>query len=376
MQGHRSFLTALARSAFRVQQYALALHAPAISAELARAAHDAMARNQQSDAVRCARASDGARGAGLADRLGNFRIRAHFAVRQLLQIAPHDQLERRAAHIQRQIEPRLDATQMAIERRHPGFELLLVRRGHRLHGRRRKLAAQLRLQRAVAVPELQEADAAIRRTDHQQTERRAAARVGNRQSLAAAAIFARRHAELTVGLLVHATARPETRLIDRVGNRRVLAQLLLQRAQARRGLIFLGRAADDRLEIALQMERAVAGALGELRQPERLLRIRFDLARELVHDCVDRTGAAISADIVRTAAFAGAIAVLARLGRRREERHVLAQRAARGAGRAAVDPRGLHRVDELARAGRVAADYGVPELRFVRQWLGHGRAPR
>ncbi len=41
------------------------------------------------------------------------------------------------------------------------------------------------------------------------------------------------------------------------------------------------------------MKRAVAGALRELRQPERLLRIRLDLPRELVHDRVDRTDATV-----------------------------------------------------------------------------------
>ena len=122
------------------------------------------------------------------------------------------------------------------------------------------------------------------------------------------------------------------------------------------------------------MERAVAGALRELRQPERLLRIRLDLARELVHDCVDRAGAAIPAGIVRTAALAGAKPKLACLGGRREEQHVLAQRAARGAGRAAVDPRGLHRVDELARAGRVTAELRRPRasLRSAVAWTWQG----
>ena len=171
----------------------------------------------------------------------------------------------------------------------------------------------------------------------------AAARVRDRQALAAAAILARRHAELAVGLLVDAAAGAEAGLVDRIGDRRILAQLLLQRAQARGRLIFLRRAADDRLEIALQVERAVAGALRELRQAERLLRIRLDLARQLVDDCVDRAGAASTASLrrdgsacTRDSLARAPAAVVAK------NTHVLAQRAARRAGRAAVDAGGLH----------------------------------
>src|SRR5688572_21429529 len=121
MSATRSF----AGCALRIEQHPLALHAPAIAAELAGAAHDAMTRDQQGDAVRCASARDGASCTGLADCFGNFRVRAHLAVWQLLQIAPYDQLERGTAHVQRQIEPRLDAAQVSVERRHPRFELLL-----------------------------------------------------------------------------------------------------------------------------------------------------------------------------------------------------------------------------------------------------------
>src|SRR5678815_890359 len=122
-----------ARRALRIEKHPLALHAPAIAAELARAAHDAMTRDHQRNAIRCTCARHRTRRARLADRLGYFRVRADLAIRQLLQVTPHDQLECRAAHVERQIEPWLQSAQMPVERRHPRLELFLVRRGHRLY---------------------------------------------------------------------------------------------------------------------------------------------------------------------------------------------------------------------------------------------------
>src|SRR3546814_5603355 len=72
-----------------------------------------MARHQQCDMVGRTRARHCTHGLRLADRRRNFGIRAHFAVRNRLQIFPDFKLERGAARVQRQIELRLKVVEVA-----------------------------------------------------------------------------------------------------------------------------------------------------------------------------------------------------------------------------------------------------------------------
>src|SRR3546814_9228066 len=75
-----------------------------------------MARHQQCDMVGRTRARHCTHGLRLADRRRNFGIRAHFAVRNRLQIFPDFKLERGAARVQRQIELRLTTREMFAKR--------------------------------------------------------------------------------------------------------------------------------------------------------------------------------------------------------------------------------------------------------------------
>ena len=104
------------------EEGALALDAPAVAADIAVFAHDAMAGDGEGDAVGGARLGDGAGRRWLADGAGDLAIGARAAVRDGAQCLPDAPLEGRRLHIQRQIEVRLLAVQMADDRRNGGIE--------------------------------------------------------------------------------------------------------------------------------------------------------------------------------------------------------------------------------------------------------------
>src|SRR3546814_6898365 len=98
LNGNPSVFSArITMRALLVDQHALAFQPPAIAGQRAITADHAMARHQQCDMVGRTRARHCTHGLRLADRRRNFGIRAHFAVRNRLQIFPDFKLERGAA---------------------------------------------------------------------------------------------------------------------------------------------------------------------------------------------------------------------------------------------------------------------------------------
>src|SRR6185312_13258264 len=103
---------------------------------------------------------------------------------------------------------------------------------------------ELLFERLFAVAELDEADAAIGRADHQHAERRLRARVRDRKPAPALAVLQRRHAEPRVDALVDAARRAEARVVDRIGDAAAGLEPGLQLPDALGLVEFLRRQAD------------------------------------------------------------------------------------------------------------------------------------
>ena len=280
-----------------------------------------------------------------------------FAVRNRLQIAPDAHLERRAAHVERQVERGALAFEVIAERAHPRIERRGLRLRHRRVRRFRILVDELLLERLLAVAELDEADAAIGCADHQHAERRFRAGVRDRKAAAAVAVLQRRHAEARVDALVDAARRAEAGIVDRIGDAAAGLEAGFQLLDALGFVELLRREADARLERALEMERAHADGRSDLLQRQRLVGVLRDQLARVADARVD--GIALRGD-VRLAAAARAQAVALGFGRRPIEADVLAQRPARRARRLAVDAGRQHAVDELAVLRRIARLDGIP----------------
>src|SRR5437899_2352534 len=111
------------RGTLALEQQRLALHAPAIAAEVAALPHHAVAGDDEGDRVHGARPSDRAYRARPADGACHVRIAPGRADRDQPQRVPYALLERRAAHVHGQLEARPRAREM----REPGGEPSLER---------------------------------------------------------------------------------------------------------------------------------------------------------------------------------------------------------------------------------------------------------
>src|SRR5436190_22329043 len=85
-----------------VEEYPLAVESPAVPAEAAVRRDDAMARHDDRHRVAAARISHRARGTRLPHRLRDFLVAAGLATRDAHELAPHLQLERGAAYVERE----------------------------------------------------------------------------------------------------------------------------------------------------------------------------------------------------------------------------------------------------------------------------------
>src|SRR5262245_30523330 len=94
------------------EQLALALNAPAVAAQFAVFADDAVAGRDECRRIRSASAGDGARGCGLADAACDLAVRSRLAIRYAAQFFPDSFLKRSALHVERQGRVRLLPGQM------------------------------------------------------------------------------------------------------------------------------------------------------------------------------------------------------------------------------------------------------------------------
>src|SRR5213593_3986756 len=148
------------------QQRALTRDAPAVAAEAAARSHDPVARDNERRGVRGTSARNGARGGGLADRTRDLGVGAGGAIGDAAQRFPYAPLERRGAHVQRQVE-RLGTPVQVAQQRPDG------------RGKRATIPAQLgggelggepRLELFRAAAEADAADPARRRRHEQPAE--------------------------------------------------------------------------------------------------------------------------------------------------------------------------------------------------------------
>ncbi len=200
----------------------------------------------------------------------------------------------------------------------------------------------------------------------------------DRRAGAAIAVIARAHAEALRRGLVEAAVGVETGVVDRLGHRGGrLAQALAQAPGTIGRGIGLGRQAGFGLEQTMEVERTHAQSGGQRLQCRRRLR-RLDHPAGLRHP--------LGALLRRQAAVAGGAPAgpiaggLGGLGSG-EELDVLAPGPTRRGTRAAIDPGGLHRIDERPVRRRVARQHGGPAL-FVGvvgvariELLAHGVSP-
>src|SRR5947209_822584 len=101
--------------ALQVEQPALAVDAAAVPGQLAVAADDAVAGNDDGDRVLAVGQPDGAAGFGVADPLGQLAVGDGLAVGNVCKCLPYPPLEQRAGRRQRQLEGRAPAVEVLVE---------------------------------------------------------------------------------------------------------------------------------------------------------------------------------------------------------------------------------------------------------------------
>ncbi len=160
-----------------------------------------MAGNNQTDRIGGAGASDSAKGARSAEGACDLGIGAGGAGGNAAELFPDGALESSGANIERQIEARFAAAEMAKQGIDPGAEG---------GGRRAKLgagifAAESGAKSGVAGAEEDGADAAVGGSDEQAAEGGIDDGIGDGHASTAAAVGAWSHAELARGVFIDAT---------------------------------------------------------------------------------------------------------------------------------------------------------------------------
>ena len=109
-----------------LQQLALSLDAPSISAEPAALVHDPVARDDEAHAIGRTGPGDGASRRRHAKIPGDLAVRARLAVRDRLQVTPDLPLERRRLHVHGQSEIRRPPVEVRDQGAHPFRERALL----------------------------------------------------------------------------------------------------------------------------------------------------------------------------------------------------------------------------------------------------------
>src|SRR6185437_6725113 len=125
-RGEQALFCCAGEVLFLLEQRVFAFEAPAIAGQVAVLADDAMAGNNDGDRIRGAGARDGANSSGLADRACDLGVRARGAVGDAAKLVPDAALERGGLHVQRQIDMRLLAAQVAEDFANPLAQILRV----------------------------------------------------------------------------------------------------------------------------------------------------------------------------------------------------------------------------------------------------------
>src|SRR5262245_48862136 len=264
-----------------VEQGALPLQPPAVAAQSAVLADDAMTRNDDRYRIGRAGPGDSAGRRRLAERLGDLAVGARAAGRDRLQLLPDAPLEGRCLDVQGQLEVWLLTAKVIEQLLQPGPQRVVVA----LDCRRGILLEERLLQDGVAVAEVDGGDAALGRRQEQTTQRAVRQRVAQTHALAAAAVLARGHTELGRRPLVETAARTITDFVE--GSCHCLcppiAQPRLELAQAAGVGVLARRDAHDPSKPALEMRRAEARLFAEHRERQRFFQMFLDVGADLPH---------------------------------------------------------------------------------------------
>ena len=325
-------------------------------------AHDAVAGNGHRDRVGRARPRHRPHRPRRADARGDLRVGRRGSRGNLAQRLPHALLERRATHVQRQVEAQRRRLDEAHHLRDEPLEVALAADQPGL----REPVLEVARQGVRVVAEQDRADAALGGGHQDRAEGALADGEPDRRAVAAGAEVGRRHPEHLRGGRVEAPARVVAGAIDRVGHRVAARQLVAHAPGAVRRRERLRGEAGGRLEDAVEVEAAQAGGVRE-RVEARYLLGRLDEPAGPRHRLRARRTEALT---VGTAALARAKARALGVAARRVEAHVLAPGQARRAGRPAVHAGRADGVIEDAVGAPVAAGHGRPPLGVA---LVHGR---
>ena len=252
---------------FAGDEFAFAVDAPAVAGQRAVGAHDAVAGDGQGDGIGGASARHGAHGARRADAAGQLGIGNGRARRDVAQRLPYLALERRAAHVQGQVQPHGRIFHEAHHGGHPAFEFRIA--ADQAGGPETVLQSA---HQAVGVFVQGDFADARRGGGHEQRAQRALAdRETDVHAFAFLAEDGGRHAQHGGRSLVKAAAGVEAGAVHGVGDAGAAVELLARAARAQGVGIGLGRDAGDRLENAVEMEAAHAGLAGQGGKIGRLL---------------------------------------------------------------------------------------------------------
>ena len=209
--------------------------------------------------------------------------------------------------------------------------------------------AQCRGEIGVAISQIYGGDAAFRRGDEHAPQRTRGNRVGNVHPASPSAIGCGRHAQLRVRLLVKAARGAVGNFMQCCGHVFPLSQFGFEPRHAKRVRILPRRDSHRLAERALQVSGAQPRAFRKAPQRKRAVRVALDFAAH----ASDEIRLRVAARLARMAAPAGSESGLFRRFRLNEEKNLLRVRAARRAGRPAVDSRRADRIDERAIHSRV-----------------------
>src|SRR5215831_15049802 len=351
------------------EQEALPLDAPLVTGEPTVAANDAMTGHDNRDAIARARLRHGATRARRADRVGDLRVRSPLARRNGLKRVPNAALKLGSGQIERySIRRLLFRMARAIE---DGANPGSIRRVVAIDGGLRKIRAKRALDVGVGRTELDRTNSAFGRRNQHAPDRCVFDRIGDPNAGAAAPVGSGRHTQRLRGALVDAAARSESGFVRRSTHRVTRAQPCLEALHATLGLIGLRRHAYDALERTLQVRRAHPDRRGQLVEGHETVGVRVEVFARALDGRMDSRFFGRLATATRTKACA------LRVGGRRKEFDVRAQRAPRRARRFAEHTRRAHGVHEAPIVTGVSPLDRVPgggtrdSGRFVRS-DGHG----
>ena len=270
-----------------LEQGGLAFEAPAVPGQVAVLADDAMARDDDGDRVGGAGAGDGANGSGLADGAGDLGVRARGAVGDAAKFVPDAALERGGLHVERQVDMRFLAAQVAKDFADPLAKILRIAMNFRLRILVRESIFQARVGAGIGIAQIDGADAALRCSDQDPSERARNDCVMDEHAGASAAVGGGSHAHLRGRAFVEAAAGAVACVVHCGGHFVSFAKLRFQLRHALRVRELLRRDAESFLKQALHFVRAQMERAAEFVKRELFFRVRdeclFDAAANFEH---------------------------------------------------------------------------------------------